>query len=158
MRLSWPKVMLLWEHLSKHKSLFSDMTKGDVENFLRYLTSPDTLWLELRKNNELTGIMTLDGLYRVVDLEAHFLTLDRDLAGKVTICRRAIAWTFDNFAANRLTVQVPAWYHTTVRFAQSLGFRIEGKKRGAVLINGRWSDMFTLGLLRSEANGIHGKD
>lgn len=156
MSLSWPKLMILWEQLKKFKTLFSDLTRGDLGNFIKYVSNRDTLWLEVwedkggERGHELVGIISLEGMHQIVDAEAHVLFLDRELADKVPICKATIKWLFQTFPLHRLTVQIPTIYYAPVRMVRNLGFKPEGKKRQAVLISGKWQDVFILGLTRSE--------
>lgn len=151
MYLTWPKLLLLWEQLKRFRTLFSDLTRGDLDNFVRYITSQDTLWLEIWKGKELVGIVTCENMQKIVDIDAHVLFLDRDLAGKVTVCKAIILWLFDRFPLQRITVQVPEIYYATVRLVRNLGFRTEGKKKEAVLIGGKWHSQYIFGMTRQEA-------
>lgn len=144
-------MFLVWEQLKKFRTLFSDLTRGDLDNFIRYMSNRNTFWLEILKDRESVGMVTLESMHMIVDAEAHVLFMDRDLADKVIVCKAIILWLFDNFPLQRLTVQIPNRHFTLVRFVKNLGFKIEGKKRQAVLINAKWVDVYILGLLRSEA-------
>lgn len=150
MTMTWPKLLLLWGQLKRFRTLFSDLTRGDLENFIRYVSNRSTFWLEIWKDKELVGIVTLEDMHLVVDAEAHVLFMDRDLAEKVPVCRAIISWLFTTFPLKRLTVQVPSMYYATIRLVRNLGFKSEGKKRQAVLIGGKWLDVYVLGLLREE--------
>jgi len=151
MTLTWPKLLLLWEQLKRFRTLFSDLTRGDLENFIRYVSNQDTFWLEIWCDKELVGIITCDGISKVVDIDAHVLFLDRDVADKVDICKATVAWLFSNFPLQRISVQVPTMYHATIRLVRNLGFKQEGKKRAAVLISGKWVDQYLFGITRQEA-------
>lgn len=149
MTLTWPKLLLLWEQLKKFRTLFSDLTRGDLGNFIRFVTNRNTLWFEIWNEKELVGIISLENI-QIVDAEAHVLFLDRELADKVPVCRATIKWLFQTFPFQRLTVQIPSVYYAVVRMVRNLGFKPEGKKRQAVLIGGKWQDVYILGLIRSE--------
>lgn len=151
MTLTWPKVFTLWDKLKRFRTLFSDLTRGDFKNFVSFVTNGDTLWLEIQERGRLVGIVVLEGMSQIVDAEAHVLFMDRELADKVPICKAIIRWLFATFPFQRLTVQIPETYFAPIRLVNSLGFKREGKKRQAVLISGKWVDVFILGLLRSEA-------
>lgn len=151
MNLTWPKLLFIWEQLSRFRTLFSDLTKGDLENFIRYITSQDTLWLEIWKGDNLVGIITCEGMHRIIDIEAHVLFLDREVANKAGVCKEVVKWLFDNFALQRITVEVPRLYFATIRLVEQIGFRYEGTKRDAILIGGKWENVKTFGLTRREA-------
>jgi uncharacterized protein DUF2824/GNAT acetyltransferase-like protein len=151
MTLTWPKVFELWGRLKKYRTLFSDLTRGDFNNFVNYVSSPNTLWLEIHEGERLSGVVVLEDIGKIIDAEAHVIFLDRDLASKVPICKAIIKWLFKTLPLQRLTVQIPEIYFAPIRLVNSLGFKREGKKRQAVLIGGKWIGVFILGLTRSEA-------
>ncbi len=150
MSLTAPKLAQLWERLKRFRTLFSDLTRGDVINFVNYVTSSDTFWLEILEGDRLAGIVVLEDMGKIVDVEAHVLFMDRDLSSKVPVCKAIIEWLFATFPLQRLTVQIPEIYMAPVRLVNQLGFKREGKKRQAALISGKWVDVFILGLTRPE--------
>ena len=150
MSLTWPKLMLLWDRLGKFRALFSDLTRGDIENFIQYVVNKYTLWLEIYKLKELVGIVSLENMHLVVDAEAHVFFMDHNLSDKVPVSKATVVWLFENFPLQRLTVQVPERHFATARFVKNLGFKVEGKKRQAVLISGKWFDVYMFGILRTE--------
>jgi len=152
--LTWPRVFSLWDKLKRFRTLFSDLTQGDLKNFVAYLLNKDTMWLEITEGDKLIGIVVLEGLSKVIDAEAHVLFMDRELMNKAPVCKAIIKWIFSVLPLQRLTVQIPTIYMGPVRLVNELGFRKEGKKRQAVLISGKWVDVFILGLTRPEASRI----
>lgn len=152
--LTWPRVFMLWDKLKRFRTLFSDLTQGDLKNFVAYLLDKDTMWLEITEEGRLVGIVVLEGLSKVIDAEAHVLFMDRELMNKVPVCKAIIKWIFSMLPLQRLTVQIPTIYMGPVRLVNELGFRKEGKKRQAVLISGKWVDVFILGLTRPEASRL----
>ena len=151
MSLTWPKVFSLWDRLRRFRTLFSDLTRGDFMNFVSYVTNNDTLWLEVYEDKRLSGIVVVEKMSLIVDAEAHVLFMDRDLSNKIPVCKAMMRWLFETFPLQRLTLQIPEIYFAPIRLANSLGFKREGKKRQAVLISGKWVDVFVLGLTRGEA-------
>ena len=151
MDASWPKVLELWGQLKKFRSLFSDLTRNDLDNFVRYVSNPDTFWIEIWEGDDMVGLVVLENIHRIVDADAHVLFLDRNILGRVPICRLIIKWIFAHMPFNRLTVEIPDWYENSVSLVRNLGFKTEGKKRQAVLIGGRWSNVYIFGLTRDEA-------
>jgi RimJ/RimL family protein N-acetyltransferase len=154
MPLTWPRVFSLWDKLKRFRTLFSDLTQGDMKNFVAYLLNKDTMWLEINEGERLVGIVVLERLSKVIDAEAHVLFMDRELANKVPVCKAIIKWVFSVLPLQRLTVEIPTIYMGPVRLVNELGFRKEGKKRQAVLISGKWVDVFILGLTRPEARRL----
>jgi len=151
MNLSWEKLLLLWDQLKRFRTLFSDITRGDFDNFIRYITHDNTIWLEICKDREIVGLVTLEELHRVVDFETHILFLDRDLTDKLPITKAGVLWVFDNFPIQRLSVTIPTMYFATIRLVHDIGFKQEGRKRESLLLNGKWIDQYLFGLTRREA-------
>lgn len=154
MQLSWDKIALLWRKLEQHKSLFSDLTRGDFDNYVRLLLQPNTYWLEIYEDDELLGIVYFDGLESNVDAHTHLVFFDRKPAEKLHVCRAIMEHMFEKFPLNRITAQVPDIYFATIRLLKRLGFSSEGVKREAVLLGGRWINTAYMGILRSEVTGV----
>jgi RimJ/RimL family protein N-acetyltransferase len=154
MRLSWEKLAQLWATISKFRTLFSDLTNGDIDNFLRFITTGHSIWLEVYEKGALVGIVSLTNMEKVVDTDAHVIFFDKDLTDKVEICRLITKWTFKKFPLQRITVEVPYFYYSTLRLVRGIGFRDEGEKRNAVLIRGRWANVYILGITRQEAAAL----
>jgi RimJ/RimL family protein N-acetyltransferase len=150
MSLTASKLASLWEKLKRFRTLFSDLTRGDVVNFVNFVTSSDTFWLEILEAERLVGLVVLEDMGKIIDVEAHVLFMDRDLSNKVPVCKAIVKWLFTTFPFQRLTVQIPETYMAPVRLVNEIGFKREGKKRRAVLISGKWVDVFILGLTRPE--------
>lgn len=153
MDMSWPELMRLWGQLKKFRSIFSDLTRGDLNQFIAYVSNRDTFWMEIWEKDELVGLVVLEELHKIVDANAHVLFLDRHILRRIPICKVIIKWLFENMPLQRLTVEVPDWYENTVSLVRNLGFNTEGKKRQAVLIGGRWSDVYIFGLTRDGVQG-----
>lgn len=149
--LSWPKLLSMWARLSQYRTLFSDLTRDDFDNFMRYVTSDSSFWLEITEGDTVVGLVTLEGLERMVELDAHVLFFDRDLNEKIPLCKAIVAWVFSKFPIQRLSVNVPTIYYATKRLVEGIGFQREGMKRHATLIGGRWVHVVLFGMTRQEA-------
>jgi hypothetical protein len=151
MVLTWEKVEALWKVVNRYSALFSDLTKNDFTNFFGALTSKNTLWFEIWRDEQLEGVIWLTEIHMTVDASAHMMFLDSRPAEKKPVVRKLIQWVFQHYPLNRITVFVPESYHATKRLTEALGFAYEGKKRDAVLISGKWLDLVMYGLTRSMA-------
>jgi|ERR1043166_5062301 hypothetical protein len=154
MTLTREKIEAMWEMLHRHKTLFSDLTMWDKANFLRVLLSPDSVWLEVRKHGCIVGIVWFGDLHQVVDCSGHMVFFDWQPAEKLGLCKAIVRWMFDSFPINRITVTPPVIYRRTVRLLERIGLRREGCKREAVLMDGKWNDMFVYGITRREAERL----
>ncbi len=150
MKLSWEKVGLLWRKFSEHRSLFSDLTRGDFDNYVRLLLRPYTYYLEVYEGDELKGITSFEGLQAGVDASMHAMMFDRKPAEKLPVYQAIIKHMFAEFPLNRITATPPDIYFGTIRLLKKLGFKQEGVKREAVLLGGRWVNLVNMGILRSE--------
>lgn len=160
MQLTPEKLKWLWEEMNRYRTLFSDLTRGDVENFYDLITSPNSLWLEIYENgylgpdmiqHKMIGIAYWTGMQNLVDADAHLIFFDRKPAEKADLCREIIRWFFkENPEFHRMTATLPHIYHATIRLAKKIGFKIEGRRRQSQLMGGRRVDEIMLGLLASE--------
>lgn len=145
------KLQQVWSEISSHRSLFSDTTEGDVENFKALMFSPDVFWMEvLDRQGNLVGVMYLTDTQLLIDASVHLVFFDRKLSEKAGLCREVLRWLFHHFAYRRLTAYIPSIYYATVRLAKKIGFKDEGLRRDAYLIGNKWVDEVILGILRSE--------
>lgn len=148
--LTVEKTKALWEMLQRYKTLFSDLTRSDQENFVRVITAPHTMWFEIIDYDVIVGIIWFGDLWQVTDCTAHMVFFDRRPAEKIDLCKAVVRWMFDNFPLRRMSVTPPKIYHATVRLLEKIGFRQEGCKRDAVLLGGKWNDQLMFGILRHE--------
>lgn len=161
--LSWRELTLtpdklewLWQEMNKYATLFSDLTRGNVDSFMATFMDPHTYWLEVLEDDKLIGIVYVSQLYKVFDAEFHVLFFDRMMANKVNVCHEILHHVFEKFPGlHRLTLTKPKMYHATIRLAQKLGFRYEGTKRESQLIEGLWRDEIVMGLLSNRVIDVH---
>lgn len=145
------KAAYIWEMVNKFRTLFSDLTKGDVRNFLRFITDVDSIWFEIHDGEAMIGILCLTNMHKIVDTDAHIIFFDIMLSNKVQLCKEIVKWVFANFPLERISVDVPSFYHRTRRLVQNIGFKLEGERRRGVLIGGNWVNVLLFGITRGEA-------
>lgn len=150
MTLSVEKLQQLWKVLQKHKTLFTDLTRGDPANFLRTVMAPGTMWFEIREHKVLIGIIWFGDIQQVVDCTGHMVFFDRRPAEKAPVCRKLMGWMFNNLPMERITVTPPVIYHGTIRLLEHLGFFLEGRRYRAVPLGGKWVDQCIYGITRNE--------
>lgn len=154
MVLTWGKVEHLWEMLKQYKTLFSDMTRNDFNNFFKSITRPNTLWFDVWSDDKIVGLVWLSDIEMTVDGSAHMVFFDRRPAEKQLVCQALIKWVFEQYPLHRVTVSTPAIYFATQRMLKRMGFTLEGVKREAVMMDGKWVDMQFYGMTRSEVEGM----
>jgi len=151
MVLTKEKLSALWEEMQKYTTLFSDLTRGDPDNFVRLVMQPSTLWYEVWEGDEdLVGVLWVSELEEIVDVNVHMIYFDRKPAEKHEVSQQVIWWIFKHFPIHRMTASPPALYHATIRLMKRLGFVEEGRKRQSILIGGKWNDQVIYGLTRPE--------
>lgn len=145
------KLQFLWEEESKFRSLFSDLTKGDFENYMAVCTDPQSYWLEVIEGPQTVGLVYWTGMQAVIDVDVHVTFFDRKPAEKLDLCKTIARWFFEhNPQVHRMTATLPIIYHATIRLAEHIGFRREGLKRQSQLMGGKRIDEVILGLLATE--------
>jgi hypothetical protein len=153
MDLTESKLKAIWGLLQHSPTLFSDLTRGDYDNFVAAATEPDTLVLEVKDGNAPVGYFKFNDMAQEIDCNAHVVFFDRKPAEKVQLGRLVSKWMFDSFPLRRITAEVPDIYTHTLRYAEGIGFRKEGVRRKAVCMRGQWRDVVLFGLLREESYG-----
>jgi len=144
------KTDAIWQMLKKYKTLFSDLTRDDPQNFVKIITDKDTMWFEVIEYDVIVGIIWFGEMWKITDCEAHMVFFDRQPSEKVGVCKEMVKWMFANFPLHRITVAPPAIYHATIRLLEKIGLKREGCKRQSVLIGGKWNDQLIYGILRNE--------
>lgn len=144
------KIQWLWEECQKYPTLFSDLTKGDIRNFISFLETPGSYWMEVYDTRHLVGIIYVMNLDQITDCDCHMIFFDRKATDKVPLCRALVRWMFKEFRLHRLSAPVPAIYHATIRLVKNIGFKLEGTKRETLMIGGRWVDELQFGILEAE--------
>jgi len=124
---------------------------GDCDQCLRVknkvaalLTHPWTYVWEVHTTDpvDFVGILVLSRVDPGRDATAIFTFFDGKLRDKTEVLRSWFDWSFENFALNRITVEIPAYAFAAIRHAKKLGFggdfvyqnfKIEGIKRQALM-------------------------
>lgn len=151
------KLRWIYEKMRRERTLYSDLTWGDSQNFGKLLDAPGSYWMELVQGEEVLGLVYLMGLGTGPDLETHIvlfrrLTIeDGDEYAELVACLRALSlWVFGKFLNKRLTAVIPNIYFRTKNLVGRIGFKGEGRKRKSLLLGGRWVDEVIYGLLRED--------
>lgn len=143
----------LFIKFSKYEGLFSDLSKGDPEDFTDNFLSLDSTWLDVIRagSDEQVGVMYLTGINPGWDGEAHISFWDSHIKGREPLIWDAVEWAMERYSLHRLTAEIPVEFSTFNRIVQdNLGFVREGKRREATLQKGKWRDMHIYGMLRSD--------
>lgn len=143
-------VQWIWEKMNSARTLFTDITRGDYENFVALLTQDHSYWLEVEWQGSRVGIVYFTDMHLITDCYAHLAifgrrALDQDV---IEVCKAIIQWMFKKFHLRRMTVAIPKIYFYTTRLAKRCGFVAEGKRRDVYSIGGKWVDELIFGIVR----------
>ena len=103
----------------------------------------------------------LRAVYMLTDVDplgratAHISIQDRSLYRRLDLARQALDIFFRQFNIHRITGYTPITRPLAIRFAQSIGFTVEGRMRQAACYNGRWYDVVITSLLRDQGASEH---
>lgn len=142
----------LWLKLQAYPTLFSDATKGDIQNWISLLLDENFVWYEVFEQETAVGLIYVQ--LQDEDADLHIVFYDRKPAEKKELVRFFCRFLFDSIPRLvRISCVVPAIYHGTCRLASAIG-KWEGTKRQGVSIGGKRFDVHLYGLLRDESYGI----
>jgi RimJ/RimL family protein N-acetyltransferase len=146
------KAMWLWQEMNKYRTLFSDLTRGDTDNFSALISLTDSYWLEvLNEQDETIGIVYWTNMANAIDPDVHIMFFDRKPVEKTELCKEIARWFFlNNPQAHRMSATLPVIYRATIRLAERIGFKFEGQRRESILIGGKLVDEKLFGLLAKE--------
>lgn len=155
MRFTVEKTDWLWEQMCKYRTLFSDLTRGNSDNFLAVLQDPFSYWIEVTQNDQIVGVIYLTGLQQIVDADIHMMFFDRQITVKAELTKVLLHHFFIEFPClHRITATLPVIYHATARLAIKLGFKLEGTKRESQIMGLKWVDEQIYGILASEVLSV----
>lgn len=146
------KLVELWEVFKDHPVIFSDEIEGSIERFIDVVTDPLSIWFEVYDEiqSRPIGLYFLTDIYPGYDAMGHFAFADRIARNRERMSWNMMMIVFESYNLHRMSVEVPAYQTGTLRAAEALGFRREGIKVEAAKRRGKWVDVITLGILRSE--------
>lgn len=152
--LSPDKLKQVWYMLRRHRTLFSDLTSDDLNNFITVVTSSNSMWFEVRERGVLVGIIWFGDLHLITECLGHIVFFDRNIFDKEELCVLTMKWMMRSFPLQRISVTPPVLYRRTIRFLKNIGFKQEGLKRRVSLIGGRWWDSAMFGITRDEVEAL----
>jgi len=144
----------IWDKTRQFKTVFNTEIKEDFNKFLSVFANLENNMISA--NGLFWSIDDLIGIYYLTDIynteaTVHFTFFDKRFNGRLDMTKLMLAFVFDKYKFQRLNVEIPAYASaSTQAFVKALGFQMEGKKRSAILFDGRWFDTKLFGLLKSE--------
>ena len=130
-----------------------DMTVEQEQEFIAALdASGNSIMLVAEDAGEIVAMLTLTGGRRKTVRHAATLgiTVARACRGQglgTRLMQEAIAWARQSGVLRRIELEVFARNTGARRLYERLGFRVEGRKRGAIFRDGEYLDDLLMGLL-----------
>ena len=181
----WPpeKLTAIIDKCVQHSPWFHDhldteaLKRQAVIAYLVDANSNGKLW-EVWRDDENVGILMLNQMVPFLDARAHFLFFDSKLSDKEALCRKLLAYAFDQIPLEVVRVEIPTYAKALLKYARKLGFRFESEQRSytwptnaaplsadvaklgsrkhhATLYNGEWCDVLLLSQTRDEFFASH---
>lgn len=154
MKLSVAALKALWEQLSQFETLFNDFSHNDPEAFINTFVHIDDagdvhprglIW-----EVDDVGIIYLDEIAPGNCANLHITFWDRRFRGRESLVRHMLSYMMEKFDLHRISVLIPDNSRPANRYIPRVGFRREGVLREAFLYKGKWIDVNSYGILRSE--------
>lgn len=142
----------LWDKLQDFKQLFSDYTAGDFDNFIKVVTSKDSVFVVAARGSDPIGILYADRIRPGFDAGAHFLFWDYRVKGKSKVVINTLKWLMDEYGLHRVNIETPKTKATVPlrRALKWMHIPYEGTRRRALRQEGEMQDMLLFGVLREE--------
>lgn len=110
---------------------------------------PQATYLAAKINNKIVGAF-LAIRQNPTDINLHALLKKEAIGKSRELGKLCIDWAFSNEGITRVTAYVLEGLEQAKNYCLKLGFVYEGKKRNAVLKNGKTLDLYILGITRED--------
>lgn len=97
--------------------------------------------------DDFVGVFYLTNIYVGVDAMVHYAFFDRCHNGREKLVRKMINYVFREYKFHRLSAELPAYAKDSGKFAEEMGFKLEGRKRSARWYKGEWFDVNLYGII-----------
>ncbi|MHB0999341.1 MAG: GNAT family N-acetyltransferase [Armatimonadota bacterium] len=158
----------LWEWMQDEETMrYRDYPAPPVslaemqKEYLDNLGHPsDRLRLAIITNNELIGEISLHNIdYRIGIADFTIAIGNKDYWGKgygtdATSC--LMKYAFEQLNLQRVTLYVHTFNERAIKVYEKCGFKLEGRMRKAHYMDGVYSDVLMMGLLREEFISVNG--
>lgn len=155
MYMTKENLLMFWDKAKEFKSLFWTDIKDekDFMNILMYDAPDNTVearglfWVI----DDFVGVFYLTDIKPMIDAKVHYSFFDRRQKGRSDLVRKMLEYAFNRYKFRRLSAEIPMHASRSVfNFAESVGFRAEGRKRKAVQYKDDWFDVKMFGILSEE--------
>lgn len=151
------RIREFWARIQRFPTLFTDTTRGKPENLWTIVSRIDSTWVEVWEYRsdgsgvDWVGVLYLTDIQPGIDASVHVIFFDFKSMRKYDgLCLAMLRWAKKRFVLHRYTACVPTIYFETRSMLKRLGFKQEGRKREAMLMDGKWMHEDIFGLLTKE--------
>ena len=144
----------VWAQYSKYRVLFSDITVNDFKTFFDMVMSRACVVFAI-DTVDTDPIMRVGLLYATEirlgsSALGHYVFWDRKTAGRQCLILEMLRLGMQELGLHRMNVTIPMYAYSALRRVSRMGFRIEGRRREAILHQGKWHDVLEFGTLLTE--------
>lgn len=129
---------------------------SDTESYLKFITAPgnltDLVFVIVHEEEVcgLIGFKDIDSLNRKLEI-GYWLAEGKQGKGIMRrACHTLLNYAFDELSMNRIEVRVGVGNERSSNIPKKLGFTLEGIKRQAEYLNGKFHDLEVYSMLRQE--------
>lgn len=140
-----------WEKYQQYRVMFSDVTLNDYEHFFGIVMVPGTVILSIELEGEEIGLVYFTEINQATSAFGHYIFWDRKSgAGRHRVLFTAQRLIMREFNLHRMDMAVPIFAFSALHRLHKMGYRIEGRRKEALLYMGRWADLLLFGVLLEE--------
>jgi RimJ/RimL family protein N-acetyltransferase len=150
-RPTTPMLEETWERYQQYRVMFSDVTLNDYEHFLSIVMVPGTIILSVEVEDKEIGLIYFTEISQATSAFGHYIFWDRKSgAGRHRVLLTAQRTIMKEFGLHRMDMAVPIFAFSALHRLHKIGYRIEGRRKEALLYKGRWADLLLFGVLFEE--------
>lgn len=140
----------LYQRLRETPRFWDDRYKDDPFLFANMILASNTVVLEV---GDAAGVIYFAGITPGFSAVANIAIWDPAYLGRPDIGVAACHAIMTGYDLQRLDAWIMEKNNAAIRYAEAVGFKLEGIIRRQVWYNGGWENLALLGLLREELNG-----
>lgn len=148
------ELQAVWMQYSKYRVLFSDITVNDFTTFFDMVMSRACVVFAIDQL-DVEPVMRVGLLYATEirlgsSALGHYVFWDRHTAGRQRLILEMLRLGMQELGLHRMNVTIPLYAYSALRRVSRMGFRIEGRRKEAILHKGKWHDVLEFGALLTE--------
>jgi hypothetical protein len=152
--LTQENLLTFWNRAKQFKTLFTKELDGFgsfMDSFVSEVNGGPFAHGLLWKVDDWTGAYYLTDIRPGYDALVHFAFFDGRLKGRQELTREMLRYVMINYKFHRLSALMPLYVKgATLRFANEIGMRPEGRIKKCIRYRGEWFDALIYGILEEE--------